>query len=239
MTRYYSEKLSALRLKSVYDIAPPRVRKYLDAEVEFVVERVEGSDLVLELGCGYGRAIPRLCSVAGFVVGMDSARESLLLGLDLYRDLKNFSFVCMDAVDQGFGPGTFDAVVCIQNGISAFHVDHRRLIEESLRIARNGGLLLFSSYSEKFWDARLDWFERQSEAGLLGEIDRKKTGDGNIVCTDGFTATTFDADRFTNLTDSLGLHAKIVEVDASSVFCEISVPAEPSSSHSTSGRKSS
>jgi SAM-dependent methyltransferase len=227
MTSYYADKLSAVRLKHAYDLAPPRIRQYLDAEVEFVADRFDSADAVVELGCGYGRVLQRFCSAAGFVVGIDSSLESLELGWELCRDRANLAFACMDAVDTGFETGSFDVVACIQNGISAFHVDRRRLIAESVRIAVPGGLVLFSSYSDKFWEHRLDWFERQAAAGLLGEIDRRKTGNGMIVCRDGFTATTVDRAEFEALTGVLGLRSTITEVDSSSVFCEIVVPAEP------------
>ncbi len=56
MSNYYNDKLSAERLVRVYDIAPPRIRKYLDAEIEHVVKKIRQSDIVLELGCGYGHS---------------------------------------------------------------------------------------------------------------------------------------------------------------------------------------
>jgi len=51
--------------------------------------------------------------------------------------------------------GSFDAVVCIQNGISAFQVDPFELVSESVRVARDHGIIFFSTYSEKFWHDRL------------------------------------------------------------------------------------
>jgi len=60
LSKYYSHKLSAIQLKRVYDIAPPGVRQYLDAEVSHVLEKIRPADLVLELGCGYGRILPKL-----------------------------------------------------------------------------------------------------------------------------------------------------------------------------------
>jgi 2-polyprenyl-6-hydroxyphenyl methylase/3-demethylubiquinone-9 3-methyltransferase len=127
----------------------------------------------------------------------------------------------MDAAALGFRDRTFDRVICIQNGISAFHVDQRTLITESVRVTKQGGIALFSSYSDKFWEHRLDWFEAQSKAGLLGEINHEKTGNGIIVCKDGFTASTVRVDDFLALTSHLNVDVKIVEVDESSVFCEI------------------
>ena len=84
--------------------------------------------------------------------------------------------------------------------------------------------MLFSSYCESFWPDRLKWFEIQSAHGLIGAIDSQRTGNGVIVCTDGFRATTMDPEGFRSLTGVLGLTPRIVEVDHSSLFCEIVLP---------------
>lgn len=79
----------------------------------------------------------------------------------------------------------------------------------------------FEIPADAFWDERLAWFEAQAAEGLLGEIDYERTGDGTIVCKDGFTATTFGPEDFKALASSLGLRAALGEVDRSSLFCEI------------------
>jgi 2-polyprenyl-6-hydroxyphenyl methylase/3-demethylubiquinone-9 3-methyltransferase len=127
----------------------------------------------------------------------------------------------MNAVEMGFYPGMFDLVICIQNGISAFHVDQRKLIVAAVEVTKPGGLVLFSSYSERFWEERLLWFRVQAEHGLIGEIDERATGDGVIVCKNGFRATTVRPQEFATLTEGLGKSIKITEVADSSVFCEI------------------
>ena len=80
---------------------------------------------------------------------------------------------------------------------------------------------LFSTYAEKFWPQRLKWFELQAEAGLLGEIDRERTGNGFIACKDGFTATTTSPDQFRSLAAGLPAAITLCEVDDSSLFCII------------------
>ncbi|MGA2790827.1 MAG: class I SAM-dependent methyltransferase [Candidatus Bathyarchaeia archaeon] len=220
MSAYYSHKLSATRLKQVYEIAPIRVRQYLDAEVNHVLEKIRPGDLVVELGCGYGRIIPRLAAKAGWVVGIDTSGGSLEYAREAL-DIPNCALSRMNAVKLAFYDGAFDCVICIQNGISAFHVDQQALVSESVRVAKAGATVLFSSYSERFWKDRLEWFELQSKAGLVGEIDYEKTTDGVIVCKDGFTATTMSSDHFLALTAQLDADVRIVEVDESSLFCEI------------------
>jgi 2-polyprenyl-6-hydroxyphenyl methylase/3-demethylubiquinone-9 3-methyltransferase len=127
----------------------------------------------------------------------------------------------MDAACLGFRNQAFDVVACIQNGISAFKVDQRTLIAESIRVTRPGGKVLFSSYSEKFWDDRLEWFKLQAEHGLLGEIDWQATGNGVIVCKDGFRATTVGPGEFAALTAGFDAQCRSEEVDGSSLFCEL------------------
>lgn len=223
MEGYYSKHLSAERLRKCYEIAPPRVQQYLAAEIEFVADRLRPDDVALELGCGYGRVMEKLAGRARAVVGIDTSPSSVRLGRELLRDLPNCWLLQMNAVTLGFREDVFDVVLCVQNGISAFGVDQRALIAEAIRVTRPGGRVLFSSYSERFWNDRLEWFRLQAEHGLLGEIDWDATGDGVIVCKDGFRATTIGRAEFAALTAGLGVRTRIEEVNGSSVFCEIQV----------------
>jgi 2-polyprenyl-6-hydroxyphenyl methylase/3-demethylubiquinone-9 3-methyltransferase len=224
-TGYYSEKLAAEKLRKVYDIASPRVRQYLDAEIEFVLEQIAPGDRVLELGCGYGRVLARLASGTNRLFGIDTSLASLRLARR-NSGVGKFRLALMNAVQTAFRPACFDLTVCIQNGISAFRVDQRSLIKEAVRITRPGGSVLFSSYAADFWDHRLEWFRAQADCGLLGEIDEEATGDGVIVCKDGFRATTIGAERFRSLTDDAGVAGTVITVDESSVFCIIAVPGK-------------
>lgn len=220
-TGYYRNKLSAERLKLCYEIAPPRVKQYLRAETEFVLQNIRSSDITLELGCGYGRVLRQIAKKAKIAIGVDTSIDSLLLGRKMLSGFKSCILLKMDAIQLAFLDQTFDRVICIQNGISAFHVNQKDLIRESIRVTKHRGKILFSSYSDKFWEHRLEWFRLQSKAGLVGEIDYEKTVNGLIVCKDGFTATTVGPDQFRELTSKFDVDTKIVEVDESCLFCVI------------------
>jgi len=224
MSGYYAEKLSAERLRACYDVAPPRTRQYLEAEIAHVLGCAAPSAVVLELGCGYGRVLRRLAPRVRAAFGIDNALASLRLAREHVAGAGAVRLAAMDAVRLGFAGGAFDLTLCIQNGVSAFKVDPQALVREAVRVTRSGGLVLFSSYSARFWEARLVWFEAQAAHGLVGEIDRAATRDGVIVCKDGFRATTVDGDGFRALVAPLGIEPRIVEVDGSSLFCEIAVP---------------
>ncbi len=120
---YYSDKLSADRLKGVYEIASPRLEQYLHCEIEFVGSRLDSSSRVLELGCGYGRVIKLLSDSCREITGVDSSVDSMMMAAEYLSGFPNVSLYAMDASKLALRDGCFDVVVCIQNGISAFHVD--------------------------------------------------------------------------------------------------------------------
>ena len=224
MPGYYTEKLAAERLRACYDLAPPRTRAYLEAEIEFVLGRTKPSMVALELGCGYGRVLERLLPAVHVAFGIDTSLASLRMALEFVRGKPSLRLACMDAMYLGFPDRIFDLTLCVQNGICAFAVNQQQLFREALRVTRSGGLVLFSSYSAQFWEHRLQWFEIQSAHQLIGEIDRQATGNGVIVCKDGFRATAADRTTFEKLAAGLGVTPRISEVDSSSLFCEIVVP---------------
>ena len=223
MEDYYSKQLSAERLRQVYELAPERVKQYLRSEIRFVMEKIEPDDLVLELGCGYGRVLDKLAKKVQPVIGIDTSLDSLYMAKKSNQGA-SFWLSAMNAVNLGFCDQCLDVIVCIQNGISAFNINPEDLIREALRVTRPGGRIFFSSYSERFWPERLNWFRIQVKHGLLGEIDEEATGNGIILCKDGFKATTLGPEEFRALASRVGVSAMITEVDESAIFCEIEVP---------------
>ncbi len=222
MSDYYREKLSADRLKQVYDLAPPRIQQYLQAEIDYAANLIQPGDNVLELGCGYGRIILELAGPATTIVGIDNSQDNLICASEYLKGIDNYELALMDAANLAFGSQQFDLVLCLQNGISAFGLDPSDLMAEAIRVTRSGGLAVFTSYSESIWENRLQWFEFQSEAGLLGKIDYDQTGGGEIVCKDGFRATTISPEQFEELVQGLGFVASVKTVDDSFVACEMS-----------------
>jgi SAM-dependent methyltransferase len=223
MSDYYSKQLSSNRLMKCYDIAPPRVRQYLQAEVNYVIGHLHATDIVVELGCGYGRVLKDLLPHAYLGIGIDISLDSLRLAIEYIGRNERYQLVQSDASRLALHDKSVDKVVCIQNGISAFKVDPLRLIKESVRITREGGSCIFSSYSDAFWEQRLEWFRLQANEGLIGEIDWSLTTNGVIACKDGFRATTFRLEDFTDLCNRIGINAFVSEVDKSSIFCRIDI----------------
>jgi 2-polyprenyl-6-hydroxyphenyl methylase/3-demethylubiquinone-9 3-methyltransferase len=221
VSSYYREQLSGSRLRRCYEVASPRVRRYLEAETAFLLDCLQPGDSVLELGCGYGRVTSSIARKCRFAVGIDNAPGNISLALELWGGSNGCAYLCMDALHSGFADGSFDSVACIQNGICAFGVDRQALLREALRITKPGGSVMVSTYSDGFWQHRLAWFEAQAAEGLLGPLDYGECRDGVIACTDGFRSGRLTPGELGTLCDGLGVEAEITEVDGSSVFCRM------------------
>lgn len=216
MDNYYAEKLNSQKLFQVYETQIPRIKQYLQAEIDFVKGNLSNTQSVLELGAGYGRIIRELAPYCGSIVGIDISVESVELGKEYLKDCPNASIVAMDVHQLKF-PKPFDVVLCLQNGLSAMRADSA-VIYKILDSVAPGGTAFFSSYSSKFWDYRLKWFEEQASKGLLGEIDYTNTKDGVIICEGGFKATFHSPEDFEKIGEELGYPFQVQEVDESSMF---------------------
>lgn len=222
MSNYYAEKLNSQSLFQVYDTAIPRIRQYLDSEIDFVKEKLLKTDRVLELAAGYGRIVKQLAPACNTITGMDISGESIELGREYVKDCPNADMVVMD-VHQMFFEQPYEVILCMQNGLSAMRATPE-VIDKILDILAPGGTAYFSTYSANFWDWRIKWFEEQAMKGLLGELDYDLTKDGVIVCKDGFRSTTQSFEDYQKIGVQCGYAYEIKEVDSSSLFLMIKKP---------------
>ncbi len=216
MDNYYAGKLNSQMLFQVYETQIPRVKQYLQAEIDFVKENLSKTQSVLELGAGYGRIIKELAPFCGSIVGIDISAESVELGKEYLKDSPNASIVAMNVHKMEFSK-LFDVILCLQNGLSAMRADST-VIHKIFETLAPGGTAYFSSYSASFWDFRLKWFEEQASKELLGEIDYTKTQNGVIVCKGGFKATTYSPEDLQKIGEESGYPYRVQEVDESSLF---------------------
>lgn len=216
MNNYYADKLNSQSLFRVYETDISRVKQYLDEEIDFVRKKLSGTERVLEMAAGYGRIVKELAPYCDSIIGMDISAENVELGKEYLKDNPNASMVTMDAHVMAFD-GTFNVILCLQNALSAMR-SNTSVIDHIIKLLAPGGTAYFSSYSAKFWEWRLKWFEEQADKGLLGEIDYDQTKDGVIVCKDGFRAITHSLEQLGEIGEIIGLPYQIEEVDESSIF---------------------
>lgn len=214
---YYAQNLNSNMLFEVYDTKLNRIKQYLNAEIAFVKNCLIGDENVLELGTGYGRIVKELSGYCQSIVGIDISSESVDLGNVYVKDCPNAKLMNGDVHSMRFEE-QYDVVLCLQNGLSAMKITTSDMIDKILDMVVDGGKVFFSTYSDKFWDHRLLWFEEQAEKGLLGEIDYSKTKNGVICCKDGFKSTSQSKEELESIGKLSKCSYEIHEVDESSVF---------------------
>ena len=209
MKDYYKNKLSGNFLHQVYALASDPVRAYLQGEIDFCQTIIQPGDMVLELGCGYGRIIKELANCTHFLTGVDNAPSNINAANAYLKNTANAEVLLMNVKSLDFGDNVFDMVLCLQNGLSAFAMDPLQVLKEGRRVTKPGGRLICSTYSDDFWSHRLSWFREQANAGLLGEIDDDNSGKGTIVCKDGFVSRSTTEKDFRQFAESLQLSVEI------------------------------
>ena len=218
---YYTNSLNAQRLWQVYDTAIPRVSEYLQRETAFVRDRLKKTDAVLEIAAGYGRIMKELAPFVGSITGIEISGGNVCFGGEYLKNIANTELLVMDAHNIDYD-SCFDAVLCLQNGLSAIRADvPEAFAAKVIRALKIGGKAYFSTYHPNFWEQRVAWFQEQARKGLIGELDVEKTKNGVIICKDGFRATTHSITDLEKIGRSTGCLWQIHEVDDSSIFLVI------------------
>jgi ABC-2 type transport system ATP-binding protein len=110
-------------------------------------ELLKETDLgdVLELGCGTGLYTETLQKVADNVVATDLSDEMIAFAKEKRGNLKNVVFQKADALNLEFNDEAFDTVFMA----NLIHIigDAERVIQESNRVLKNGGLLIINSFA--------------------------------------------------------------------------------------------
>lgn len=214
---YYKEHLNSQLLYKVYETDIPQVSNYLKGEIDFIKSKLSSNEKALELGCGYGRILKSLCPHAEELVGIDISEDNIKFGREYLSECENVKLLVMDAHEMDY-KDEFDVILSLQNGLSSMKGDTNNIIKRCIDALKTGGSAYFSTYSDKFWDSRLKWFEEQADKGLLGPIDYERTKDGVIVCEDGFTAKTFNYEDLRSLAEQSGCDYEIEELNGQSLF---------------------
>ena len=112
-----------------------------------------GSDRLLDVGCGTGRASRVAASVAGAVVGVDLSSQMIAKARELAIGIGNVRFDVGDVDRLPFDDGAFTAVLCS----NAFHhyPDPQRAVAEMTRALAPGGRLVVGDACSDLTAARI------------------------------------------------------------------------------------
>ncbi|MBC7770869.1 MAG: class I SAM-dependent methyltransferase, partial [Pyrinomonadaceae bacterium] len=134
--------------------------------------RLQQSDRLLEVGCGYGRLLWHLRPLAGSVVGMDLHDGPLVEARELLRSMRNAEFILGDG--QTLAPiqdNSIDKVVAFTVLQHMSRVGVCRYLDEMRRVLTPGGLGVVNFHDDGVRSSHmLDKPEEQSLAWSPSQI---------------------------------------------------------------------
>jgi SAM-dependent methyltransferase len=152
--------------------------KSRDAKARKIISIVKDASLdvsasrCLDLGCGNGVITDRLCSVVGWIVGVDLDWELIS------QAPSHLNRVQADALYLPFCDAAFDFVVCTQ--VYEHVKDMTRLVNEITRILKPGGVCYFSGpnrlwpYESHYKAWMIHWLPHQWQKRLFHHIGRRR-----------------------------------------------------------------
>jgi len=103
--------------------------------------------LVLEAGCGDGKAIAAMVAEEWNVVATDFSKNALAICFRLHGACPNLFFVASDASFPPFPDNTFDAVFLTHIAGHALEPGRQRIAAESARVTRPGGKIILRDFA--------------------------------------------------------------------------------------------
>jgi ubiquinone/menaquinone biosynthesis C-methylase UbiE len=98
-------------------------------------------------------------------IGFDYVAEARVLN-------SRGAWLCGDATSLPLKAASFDAVFLIQNTLGNMEGIESKVVAESKRIAKRGGKLIISVYSEDSFEIRRTWYDRRSMWEFSGKSGR-------------------------------------------------------------------
>lgn len=151
-----------------FDWAPSDSRESVQAVISAsllkMIESLDPSALVLDIGCGPGRVLALLARRGIRCIGLDLSRVSLKLAVDRYQR----PGVVADNVRLPFADGVADAV--ISDGVIHHTEDPQMAFAENWRVLKPGGRMYLAVYKAS---GRYPWLYRYPGAIIRAGLRRR------------------------------------------------------------------
>ncbi len=133
----------------------PAFKKLFEEETRFLQERIQPTDKVLDVCCGSGRTLRSLLPITKSVVGIDHSPHSTHAA----RENVGPKIIEGDALHMPFPDRTFDVVTQMDTLIN-FKDKKIEVLREMTRVAKDGGKVIISVYSEDAFENRKEIYEK-------------------------------------------------------------------------------
>ncbi|MCX6815599.1 MAG: methyltransferase domain-containing protein [Candidatus Aenigmarchaeota archaeon] len=137
---------------------PVDYQKYLQKEEDLIVNFLKPDDMVLDVGCGIGRLIPKVAPLVKSYVGVDINWSYLKDAKKIASKYKNARVLHFDAnkLSKKFGKDVFDKVICAFNTMGCIP-DGTAVIREISKVVSKS--MMFSINSRGSLRKRIKYYK--------------------------------------------------------------------------------
>ena len=212
---FFARKEQAEFIQRVYRETPATIRDLFLRENEMLNEALVSCVKILEIGCGFGRALK---TVSG-----DSHYTGVDIGLNCLMEAKmthpERDWICADGTHLPFRDAQFDAVFLIQNTLGNMEGIEKKVISEANRVAAPDAKIILSVYSEDSFEIRRLWYDRLVDTGIFGHVWLDSSNPRIARSDTGWSSRCFDSGELKQYFHGLHCSLEINKLDSFLYFC--------------------
>ena len=127
---------------------PPLLQEFFQRDLDYIAEHFTAEKDVLEVGCGFGRLLPKLAERSKKVTGIDFSDLQIAQAQETARNLKNVSLLKMCAESLEFPPASFDISLCMNCSLGNMPDIEEKVVEEMIRVTKPGGEIVIRVFAD-------------------------------------------------------------------------------------------
>ena len=112
----------------------PGYKAVAEKELEEIKKFVNHNHAVLDVGCGFGRAMKELAPFCEKVVGIDVDSKEIEIAKDYLKGIENVGLFVGNATKTSFPPESFDIILLLGNTFGNVGKEKYDVLEEMKRL---------------------------------------------------------------------------------------------------------
>lgn len=193
----------------------PEFAELAALESSFVQKHLTPNSVVLDVGCGVGKAMKQLAPHCGHVIGIDNNLAIVELGCVGLAGINNALLLCCDAQATCFAQETFDSCYLFSNTFGNFADKKITILHELNRVLKSDGQLFLSVFRRGSEQKRLNAYKA---AGMHTRSARN----GKVIFEDGFVSEDFTADQIVKMASQAGFRCSVFELNSIEMMAVLS-----------------
>jgi ubiquinone/menaquinone biosynthesis C-methylase UbiE len=193
--------------------ASPLIKDWLEKENDYLKQNIKKNSIILDVGCGFGRNIEAINGICKKIVGIDHNKKLLEGTKKKMKKFGNIEILFGEATNLKFPENYFDYAICMGNTFGNLGENKIKALKEMKRVAKNGGTIIISVYSEKALEERLASYSR---AG----VEIAKIEGTTVITKEGFEFEQFTKEELTKIFETTGLKPEIKELNQILYICK-------------------